>query len=76
MEIHFEEKKRVAFCGCKQTKNLPSAMGLTRGSNRLRKNCCGQLTLKRPAQQGQQGNAAGGRCQYAADHVVRERMRK
>jgi CDGSH-type Zn-finger protein len=23
METHFEEKKRVAFCGCKQTKNPP-----------------------------------------------------
>jgi hypothetical protein len=37
MEIHFEEKKRVAFCSCKQTKKLPSVMDLTRGSNRLRK---------------------------------------
>jgi hypothetical protein len=23
MEVHFEEKKRVAFCGCRQTKNPP-----------------------------------------------------
>ncbi len=33
MEAHFEEKKRLAFCGCKQTKILHSVMGLTRGSN-------------------------------------------
>jgi CDGSH-type Zn-finger protein len=37
MEIHFEEKKRMAFFSCKQTKSLPSATGLTRGSNRLGK---------------------------------------
>ena len=23
MEVHFEEKKRAAFCGCKQTKTPP-----------------------------------------------------
>jgi len=23
MEIHFEEKKRVGFCSCTQTKKLP-----------------------------------------------------
>ena len=36
MEVHFQEKKRVAFCGCKQTRGRPSVMDLTRGSNRLR----------------------------------------
>jgi CDGSH-type Zn-finger protein len=27
MEIHFEEKKRVSFCGYKQTKKLPFCDG-------------------------------------------------
>ncbi len=27
MEVHFEEKKRVAFCGCKQTKKPPFCDG-------------------------------------------------
>lgn len=35
MEIRSEAKKRVAFRGCKQTKSLPSVMGLTRGSSHV-----------------------------------------
>jgi CDGSH-type Zn-finger protein len=27
LEVHFEEKKRVAFCGCKQTKKPPFCDG-------------------------------------------------
>ncbi len=27
MEVHFEEKKLVAFCGCKHTKNPPLCDG-------------------------------------------------
>jgi CDGSH-type Zn-finger protein len=27
MEVHFEEKKRVAFCGCKHTKKPPLCDG-------------------------------------------------
>lgn len=45
MEIYFEEKYRVAFCDCSRQKSLPSATGLTRESNRLRKNYWAQQTF-------------------------------
>jgi hypothetical protein len=37
MKVHFEEKKRVAFYGSKQTKILPSVVCLTCESAWLRK---------------------------------------
>ena len=35
MKIHFEEKKRVTFCGVSRRKSLLSVMGLTRRSDHV-----------------------------------------
>jgi len=59
MEIYFEEKNRMAFCGSSRQKRLPSATGLTRESNRLRKNYWAKQTFNGLPRLGQQGNAAG-----------------
>jgi hypothetical protein len=56
MEVHFEEKKRVAFCGCKQTKNPPFCDGLTRGSNDV------VLAANPHSECERLGGFAGGRC--------------
>jgi len=38
VEIHVEEKKRMVFCDCKQTNNLPFCNGSLSQIHGLRKN--------------------------------------